>query len=949
MLSTPEDLSWSPAPLPSPSPSPSTRPQPEGSRDLPPQKVTSLSLFESIVTTYPPILESLLAQIPTASLLHLYHTSRHLRSFLRDYPLAWKAVSFRLPQPTLLLGSPGTETPDARERQSKQYALDALLIQVVVPFGTRLTSLDLCNTAVSGVALTSRVLQPRLATLQHLSVRGCKNVSIKYHIVPFLEPYSQRRNPWAERGHLALRSLYAYRCRHHRRRPYLPSSLLRRDSDSEPTHQLIEICHELSIWTDTAWCPTPGGRCYRRRDYHANRVAAGTAEVWVPFDRLWRSCNRIGPAEDRTESRKPDGRLWEDAETGHDGEALGTQGGPFQGEGKGVPAHLRRSHRTFVENLKCDQCGDAISERCQQCSIRMHCMGCRKTLCASCAFTRPLPRKRAKTSHSTSLAFGASNTTPLDSMSTPSSSQHHIRHSPGTKKNRFWWAPGVTRSPNLMNENVAEEDSSESDDAAANNGSTSMTSISAPPKLKMNWCCLEPIFSGSGDIAILGHGLGRDGAERIRAAPLPKGKGYEDPDFTSLLTSPELLRKMKNQPLYNHVLGDDVDILPHLQREILDLQAESCPRSLCQDCYLAFRWKISCRACKRPICKEHDLRGLKVRKCGYRDLNIEREYVLSFQPAVSNLEIPAFGASELRPLPSVPPCSPPSDLPVPQPSSLAEADNTADVFGTPLERSSASCSSDRKPVQASDPEHPGRTMSNTPDSTAGTTARAAQVENSKLFHASRAPDMSTSVFSDRFASTSTLGPGIPRQRALSLSGLQPRPSLWSWPDSSRPSQRDHLPLPCHPRHPVQWEGCGAYFCQQVRPITDGRFRCTATVKECAECGVYVCEFCLADTARCPCTYCKQTFHCPHCTLKPSVQAQCRREEEQRAQIAVMLAEKKRQEREVEFLKHADELAEGVQEFFAGLSAEDEAGLEYSAEDETLIAEVLAAAEESSFI
>lgn len=80
-----------------------------------------------------------------------------------------------------------------------------------------------------------------------------------------------------------------------------------------------------------------------------------------------------------------------------------------------------------------------------------------------------------------------------------------------------------------------------------------------------------------------------------------------------------------------------------------------------------------------------------------------------------------------------------------------------------------------------------------------------------------------------------------------------------------------------------------------------------------------------------------------------MQAQCRREEEQRAQIAVMLAEKKRQEREVEFLKHADELAEGVQEFFAGLSAEDETGLEYSAEDEMLIAEVLAAAEESSFI
>ncbi|GME48703.1 diphthamide biosynthesis protein [Neofusicoccum parvum] len=248
---------------------------------------------DRILTTHPTIAESLLASLPTRSLIDLFHTSRHLRHFLAEYPLAWRTLSFRAPQPALGVNNPDGDALDGPARNAKQYALDALLIQVVVPFGTRLTSLDLCNTAVSGVRLVSRVLEPRVHTLQHLSVRGCKNVSIKYHLVPFLEPYVHPGSPWAKTTELALRSLYTYRCRHHRRRPYLPSSLMRRDSDSEPTHQLIEICHQLGIWTDTMWCTTPGGRCFRRKDYYSGRAAPGTNEVWVPFDRLWRSgCGR---------------------------------------------------------------------------------------------------------------------------------------------------------------------------------------------------------------------------------------------------------------------------------------------------------------------------------------------------------------------------------------------------------------------------------------------------------------------------------------------------------------------------------------------------------------------------------------------------------------------------------------------------------------------------------
>ena len=129
-------------------------------------------------------------------------------------------------------------------------------------------------------------------------------------------------------------------------------------------------------------------------------------EVWVPFDRLWRSGNRIGPVDEGGKLGPVDGRLWEISETGHEGEALGPENGPFKGEGKHVPAHQRKSHTTFVKDVSCAQCNEAILERCESCSVRMHCMGCRKTLCASCAFNRPIPRKRAKTRHFANLAFG---------------------------------------------------------------------------------------------------------------------------------------------------------------------------------------------------------------------------------------------------------------------------------------------------------------------------------------------------------------------------------------------------------------------------------------------------------------------------------------------------------------------------------------------------------------
>ncbi|KAJ4371333.1 hypothetical protein N0V83_004550 [Neocucurbitaria cava] len=645
----------------------------------------TLALFETVITSYPPVLESLLSQLSTVAVLQLYHTSPHLRDFLRHYPLAWKTLSFRLPQPAVTnVGSPGNETPDSRERQSKAYSFDALLKQIIAPNGTRLTSLDLCNTAVTGIALVGSVLAPRIDILQHLSVRGCKNVSIKYHIVPFLEPYTLKDAPWMQKD-LALKSLYTYRCRHHRRRPYLPSSLIRRDSDSDPTHQLIEICHQLGIWTDTAWCPSPGGRCYRRKDYHAGRAGPQNMEVWVPFDRLWRSSNRIGPAEGSRKLGSHDGRLWEIAETGEDGEPLGPENGEYAGEGKHVPAHLRKSHTTFIEEVKCAQCDDVILERCESCSVRMHCMGCRKTLCASCAFNRPIPRKRAKTRHFANLAFGNSNTlgSTLGQAAGSSSSLEDRQREDKVDGNRFWWAPGATRSPNLMNESAHDSDDSDSEDGGnLNNGMPVPPANREPPKLNMHWCCLEPIFSGGGGIAVLGTGLGGRGADKIRAAPLPRTKEFEDPDFSNQLRPVDYIRELKNNGLYEYVLGEDVDILAYLKQDTLDLQQQTCPRGLCHDCYRSFRWKVSCRACKNPICKEHDFRALKVRKCGYRDMHTEREHVRAHNEPLQRLVIPDFNPNR---------ASTPDPERTPTASSrndhYSTADNQSESSETPMSQS----------------------------------------------------------------------------------------------------------------------------------------------------------------------------------------------------------------------------------------------------------------------
>ena len=499
--------------------------------------------------------------------------------------------------------SPASDTSgEFTLRRSKKNALDQLLVTVVLPIGTRLKALDLDHTAVGGLALTANILPARRETLQHLSVRGCKQVSLKYHIVPYLTLFSLQKsvsslNKSVHIDHLALKSLYTFRCRHHRRRPYFPASLLRTDSDAEPTHELIKICYNLGIWTDTAWCPTPGGRCLRRKDYYTGRGNLdGRGEVWVVFDRLWRSGNTLGSHDaDLVKSKPFRGQLWAEAEYGHEGEPLGCENQPGRREGRIVPTHLRRSHRIFVEDFKCYDCGDRILERCEQCSVRMHCMGCRKTLCASCAFARPLPRSRRSKQDGSTMEFTTHD---------------------GVQEDFFWWAPGESRSPNLLMQELSGDD-----DHVGNEPSSSNT-----PNLKMRWCCLKPVFSGGGGISFVGPDMNGAGAGQIRTAPLPVGKGYEDPEFARIRQDkdfPKAAHGKSDSPKYGPQEGHD-QMLHWLSYGPGSQDNSMCPRSLCQECWEMEGWRAACQACHEPFCFAHDLRGLKMRICGYRDLSVEK-------------------------------------------------------------------------------------------------------------------------------------------------------------------------------------------------------------------------------------------------------------------------------------------------------------------------------------
>ncbi|KAK2767580.1 hypothetical protein FQN54_003738 [Arachnomyces sp. PD_36] len=744
-----------------------------------------LSTFERVISTHAPILESLLLQSPTDTIFQLYHTSPYLRSFLRSYPTAWKHLSFRLLYPS---GSqmrpmviPGLDP--ATQRQSRPYALDQLLLTVILPFSPCLKSLELDNTAVSGQILTSTVLNLRRETLEHLSVRGCKNVSLKYHIIPYLTMFGLQYDADMEKKvgtspatkQLALKSLYTYRCRHHRRRPYLSSSLLRRDSDSEPTHELVNLCHKLGIWTDTAWCTTPAGRCFRRKGYVSMRVPQGAPEVWVVFDRLWRSKNWIGPIADRGGAPpQRDGRIWEHDETGCYGEALGTGEDQEYGEGKTAPAHLRRSHQSFVQNIKCDLCLEDISERCEQCSVLMHCVGCRKTLCASCAFERPYPRRKTKF---------------LTDITTE----------------KFWWAPGATTSPCVMQEPPS---------ANAPNMATLDPTLQTP-LLKFYWCCTEPMFSGGGGIST---GAPSREIDRLRAAPLPRGQGWEDPEYSTnewSKTFPKYAYGDPGHPDYTLATGH-----AEMMRWLLGPpgnQPSTCPRNLCQECFDSPQWRVHCKSCSRPLCMKHDLRGLRLRICGYKDLNVEK---MAFR-----------------------------NKPPPSPATTA----------TKIEEA----------VQPKDEEDfalagPSNSGGDANDNAAGS-------DQTSLDNPSYAP----------IDGTHTGLQSIIDQTSASLQaqGIAPIGSF-SNSNGSRVSSPASTYFETSTEAP-KWLGCQSFFCPQSRVVGDQRLRCATVLQECTACSIYVCTDCTKENPPCQCSYCDNNYLCPNCLHLKQRDGTCRRFEEER--------------------------------------------------------------------
>jgi hypothetical protein len=116
------------------------------------------------------------------------------------------------------------------------------------------------------------------------------------------------------------------------------------------------------------------------------------------------------------------------------------------------------------------------------------------------------------------------------------------------------------------------------------------------------------------------------------------------------------------------------------------------------------------------------------------------------------------------------------------------------------------------------------------------------------------PAMSVSTSANSHHSNNTQDPILPthltplppptpsRPRSLSVSGLRTR-NASSWSHSPRPLAPilNTVPRPGNPRHPVQWEGCGAYFCPSARFQGDNRPRCQEIIRECEDCRVLVCN------------------------------------------------------------------------------------------------------------
>ncbi|KAI9834697.1 MAG: hypothetical protein M1826_000100 [Phylliscum demangeonii] len=546
-----------------------------------PQAPAPLSRLELVLVYHIPVLESLVRHLPTGSLLGLYQTSRHLRALLNVYSTAWKHLSFR---------GPGLHVPVGRydavgvfedyyRRQFPEptpYVLDALLGSVLQHrLGSHLRTIDLDGSGVCWPALQANVLSDPASKVEHFSVRRCLNVSLTFHLYPWLRSLHMRPFP---SGGLALKSIYFSGCLHARTSPFPHEQLRRADSEPAILHAFLELCHQSGIWTDMAWCTTPGPRCERRKELYASSTEALGTKIWIPFDRLWRSNNQVGvqpTAQGRIPTLVRQGCLWEE-EDGYCGEALG-------GEGKMVPAHLRRSYRSFVDGITCSDCGEPIPERCERCSVNLHCQGCRKTLCANCAFDRP-------------------------------SGVYHTQKEAAARglPDRFWWAPLARISPNDITEGEVAADG---------------TALLVPVHERMTWCCEQTAVKPCGYTVPIAGDHQHWAQAKLRAVPLPRGMGFEDLQFVPRGTSgvdvgrvpapvPRLPLRARDGPVAGY---DPGETRPFVSR---------IPRVLCAPCHASAGWKIDCSACTRPMCADHVIRTRNFRVCGVPQLLASLDEVL---------------------------------------------------------------------------------------------------------------------------------------------------------------------------------------------------------------------------------------------------------------------------------------------------------------------------------
>jgi len=327
----------------------------------------NLSKFEVLLTIYTPILECLSNHLNTFDKLRLTHVSPHLRRLCHSYPSFWAHPDFHL----VVREGGGYDTYGI----GKVYNLDALLS--ILPFEGRLVSLNVDWTAITGHYLF-KLVDKCATTLQHLSVRGCRKVSIKHHIVPhfvhqhLIEPYTISSSPelagtgsggWKTRGekpYRALKSLHAWKARGVRRKPFL---IDRKEADGdEPTRYLTTLAAALGIFVDVGLCSTPKLRCPRRREI-TRRIRE---KYCVPFDRRWRETNTAV-----TEL---------------------------------VPSLLKRGSG---RDVNCDNCSDSVGERCEACAVSMHCSNCAKTLCHACSWNLPFSSGNSSSGSSTSSGDGA--------------------------------------------------------------------------------------------------------------------------------------------------------------------------------------------------------------------------------------------------------------------------------------------------------------------------------------------------------------------------------------------------------------------------------------------------------------------------------------------------------------------------------------------------------------